>query len=215
MAEIILVRHGQANSAATSEADYDRLSDLGWTQADWLGGHFRDTNAHFDHVISGDMRRHRETAKGMGVAAAQDARWNELNYWGLSHALQSHTGQGHPEDGDGFYAHALRLFDHWVAGDLPGAPETFAAFEARVLAALRAAAEPGGRSLVVTSGGVIGAILRHVLHLGTPGYVKIMTQTANTSVHRLEYLQGEFFLASFNATPHLEDPARLSSRTFY
>jgi broad specificity phosphatase PhoE len=29
MGEIILVRHGQANSTATDEAGYDRLSDLG------------------------------------------------------------------------------------------------------------------------------------------------------------------------------------------
>jgi len=37
MGEIILVRHGQANSAADNEDDYDKLSDLGHQQAKWLG----------------------------------------------------------------------------------------------------------------------------------------------------------------------------------
>jgi broad specificity phosphatase PhoE len=215
MAEIILVRHGQANSLATNEADYDRLSDLGWQQSRWLGGHLRDTNVHFDHVVRGDMRRHRETAEGIGLEATEDARWNELSYFGLSAALEAHKGIAHPQTGAGFYAHALTLFDHWIADEIPGAPEPWAAFDARIMAALRAVAEQGGRSLVVTSGGVVGAILRRVLGLETQGHVKLMTQTANTSVHRLEYLHDTFFLAEFNATPHLDSPERVASRTHY
>ena len=66
MAELILVRHGQANSHATDEASYDKLSDLGHTQARWLGEHMRATNPHFDHVITGTLRRQKETAVGMG-----------------------------------------------------------------------------------------------------------------------------------------------------
>ena len=37
MGELTLIRHGQANSGATTEEDYDRLSDLGHTQARLLG----------------------------------------------------------------------------------------------------------------------------------------------------------------------------------
>ena len=37
MGEVVLVRHGQANSGATDEESYDRLSDLGHQQARWLG----------------------------------------------------------------------------------------------------------------------------------------------------------------------------------
>jgi hypothetical protein len=61
----------------------------------------------------------------------------------------------------------------------------------------------------------VGAILRRVLGLDTQGHVKLMTQTANTSVHRLEYLHDTFFLAEFNATPHLDTPDRMASRTHY
>ena len=78
MGEIILVRHGQANSQATTEEDYDRLSDLGHVQAKWLGEWMRAHDQRFDHVVSGTMRRHRETVRGMGFEADEDARLNEL-----------------------------------------------------------------------------------------------------------------------------------------
>ena len=42
MPEITMVRHGQAKQNATSEEDYDRLSELGQTQARWVGEHFRN-----------------------------------------------------------------------------------------------------------------------------------------------------------------------------
>ena len=37
MPEITLVRHGQAKQNATSEEDYDNLSELGRMQAKWVG----------------------------------------------------------------------------------------------------------------------------------------------------------------------------------
>ena len=59
MGEIILVRHGQANSSARDEEGYDRLSDLGHQQAAWLGDYMRDREGVFYKVISGSLRRHR------------------------------------------------------------------------------------------------------------------------------------------------------------
>jgi phosphohistidine phosphatase SixA len=40
-ASLVLIRHGQANSAANDEDGYDRLSDLGHQQARWLGDWLR------------------------------------------------------------------------------------------------------------------------------------------------------------------------------
>jgi broad specificity phosphatase PhoE len=215
MSEIILVRHGQANSKATSEAEYDRLSDLGWQQARWLGDHLRATNSHFDRVVAGDMRRHLETAEGAGVVPQVDARWNELSYFGLSAALQAETGLPHPEQGAGFVDHAHILFDRWTGGGLPDGPETWAGFEGRVLGALGDLAQAGGSTLVVTSAGVIAAVMRHVMGLQTAAQVRLLAQIANTSIHRLEYLRQDFYVAEFNATPHVDAPDRRTSRTFY
>ncbi len=41
MSHITPIRHGQANTGARTEADYDRLSPLGHQQAAWLGDHLR------------------------------------------------------------------------------------------------------------------------------------------------------------------------------
>ena len=88
MSEIILVRHGQANSHATDEASYDRLSDLGRAQAGWLGAHLRATNPHFDRVLTGTLTRQADTARAMGYdITVQDPRLNELSYFALAHAL--------------------------------------------------------------------------------------------------------------------------------
>ena len=66
MGEIILVRHGQANSAADNEADYDRLSDLGRQQARWLGAWMAEHDWNFDHILSGTLNRQRDTSLEMG-----------------------------------------------------------------------------------------------------------------------------------------------------
>jgi len=66
MGEIILVRHGQANSGARDEESYDKLSELGHQQAGWLGDYLRDREKPFDKIISGSLRRHKETATGIG-----------------------------------------------------------------------------------------------------------------------------------------------------
>lgn len=77
MGTITLVRHGQANSAAKTEADYDRLSPLGHQQASWLGDWMTQRGEAFDLVLSGSLRRHIETAEGMGHKAPEvDTRLN-------------------------------------------------------------------------------------------------------------------------------------------
>ena len=215
MAEIVLVRHGQANSGAIDESSYDQLSDLGHRQARLLGAHMVATNPHFDHVICGDMRRHKETAREMGYAPRLDRRWNELDYFSLSRALEAKTGLPYPGGGGGFFTHLDYVFSHWRANSLDGVPETYAAFETRVVEALHAVAHQGGRSLVVTSAGVIAIVVTYVLGLGHTGQIKIIFQTSNTSVHRIEWVQNTFYIAEFGTTPHLDQPDRWGSRTFY
>ncbi|MEM7685167.1 MAG: phosphoglycerate mutase family protein [Pseudomonadota bacterium] len=73
--ELWLVRHGQA---AFASDDYDRLTDLGWQQARWLGEHLRGMEVGFDRIASGTLRRQRETAEavsgGFGCRASSRSR---------------------------------------------------------------------------------------------------------------------------------------------
>ena len=215
MAEIILVRHGQANAQATDDAGYDRLSDLGRQQAGWLGEHMRATNPHFDRVLTGTLNRQADTARAMGYEiTAQDPRLNELSYFALAHALEDQHGIPAPRDATEFAIHLPQVIDHWTRDRLDGIPERFSGFAARITEALEEACHTPGRTLIVTSGGVIGMTLRHILGLENGGMAKIMLQIMNSSVHRLEFVHDMLMLGAFNATPHLDLPDRAHARTF-
>lgn len=216
MAEIVLVRHGQANSQAKDEASYDRLSETGHLQARWLGEYFSQTNPHFDHVVIGGMQRHRETASGLRNTPTEiDPRWNEVDYFALSRAMEKKTGDPHPADHAAFPAHVSRMFQLWQEEQLDDAPETYEGFRTRVMAGFEHVASRGGRSLVVTSTGVIGMVMKHVLDLNHSGHMKVVIQTANTSIHRIERLHGQDYVAEYGATPHLDTPERKLKRTHY
>ncbi|MEM6277015.1 MAG: histidine phosphatase family protein [Pseudomonadota bacterium] len=214
MGEIILVRHGQANSEATDEESYDRLSSLGHQQAAWLGAFFRDHEIAFDLVLSGTLSRHQETAASMGFTPARlDPRLNELDYFNLSDALEAARGVPRPT-GEGFAAHIPQVMEAWHAAEIQG-QESFAAFESRIQAVLKEAEQPGKRVLCVTSGGVIGMALRHLLGLDPRRMAHILLPIFNTSIHRVAVRPEGAMLAGFNATPHLDAPDRLYARTNY
>ena len=211
MGEIILVRHGQANSAARTEEDYDRLSPLGWEQARLLGQWMEAHAYAFDHILSGTLRRHRETAEGMGIAAEEDARLNEIDYYRLSHSLRDRHGEPLPTN-DTYPDHMPKVFAAWAKAEIEGA-EPYEAFEDRIAALLTEAAIPGRRLLCVTSGGVIGMVLRQLLELDLMKMSRVMLPIWNTSMHRLHVREGETMLSGYNAIPHLEGEAHAASRT--
>lgn len=213
MGEILLVRHGQANNKATTEVDYDRLSDLGHIQAEWLGEWLRAHGRSFDHIVSGTLTRHRQTVGAMGYDADEDARLNELDYYTLTDALHRLKGEPWPT-GEDFVDHMPKVFAAWKAAEIEGA-EPYHAFEDRVAELLADAAQPGRQVLCITSGGVIGMVLRHLLDLDLMKMSRVMLPIWNTSLHRLHVREGETILAGFNAIPHLETPDRAHARTQY
>lgn len=214
MGEIILVRHGQANSAATDEESYDRLSDLGHQQARWLGEYLRDRENSFDKVISGSLRRHRETAAGIGYAdPVIDPRLNEMDYFNLGRALEDVHDVPFPSPED-FAAHVPQVMNAWHNAEIQGV-ESFASFEARVTSVLQEAAKPGTRVLCVTSGGVIGMIIRHLLNLDPTRMAHVLLPIMNSSIHRIHVIAQGPILASFNAVPHLDYNDRIYAKTHY
>ncbi len=214
VSEIILVRHGQANSHATDEASYDRLSDLGRQQSRWLGDYLRSTNPHFDRVLTGSLKRQADTAVEMGYSLdQQDPRFDELRYFPMAQALEAEHAIPMPRSPQAYAAHLPQLLDHWERDAIRAAPERFSAFETRISTSLEELCNLPGRTLVVTSGGVIGMMLRRALGLRNGSTAKVMLQIMNSSLHRLEYVHGNLMLGAFNATPHLDLPDRAHART--
>lgn len=213
MGELYLVRHGQANSGATSEEDYDRLSPLGHRQAGLLGDWMRTHEAPFDLVVSGTMRRHLETANGMGYAPQNtDARLNEMEYFALARDMELHHSIAKPQSEEEFAVHMPQTLRAWEKATINGA-EPFATFEQRIHSALAEAAKPGKRVLCVTSGGVISMVMRGALGLSTDQMAHVLLPIYNSSLHKFRVRPDGTFLMAFNAIPHLDPPALSDHRT--
>lgn len=214
MSYITLVRHGQANTAARDEKDYDKLSDLGHQQARWLGGHLRDTRAFYTRVYCGTLTRHLETTASMGLTdPVRDARLNEVEYFTLAHLYHAQHGVPVPTDREGFVDHLPKTFLAWANGDISGAPETFEQFETRVADALRDINTEDGPAIVVTSGGLISMVVRQAMGLDIPSMARVALAIMNTSVHRLHPIGAQLTPVLFNAVPHLETPDRQYAQT--
>lgn len=215
MSHITLIRHGQANSAATTEEDYDRLSPLGHQQAAWLGAHMRDTGQHHMRLYTGTLRRHVETAAGMdtGLEPIVDARLNELEYYNLAQALQAEHGVPIPADQMDFATHLPQVFAAWSEDRIEGAPERFAHFESRVRDAIHDISQGEGPALVVTSGGLISMVMRLLLKLDIDAMAHVALGIMNTSMHRLFPVGGRMTPVMFNAIPHLEPTDRHHAQT--
>ena len=223
MAELILVRHGQASFGAE---DYDKLSELGWRQSRWLGEYFAERGATFDRIVRGSLRRHAETlagiAEGMGrpLPDGEDARLNEYD----SHALLGAHLKGRPLPAGGDRRAHFRILREamyaWTDGTLEGAPagyphEPFAEFRGRVLGALADLRDGAAkRVLVVSSGGPISTILAEVLGMPLRGVVDLNLQTRNTGVTELQAGATRIHCVSFNNVPHLDRPGRADALTY-
>jgi broad specificity phosphatase PhoE len=219
MAELVLVRHGQASFGAD---DYDKLSELGWRQSRWLGEYFAARGASFDRVVRGSLRRHAETLagieEGMGGAlgAGADPRLNEYD----SHALLSAHLKGKPLPESGDRREHFRILREamyaWTDGTLSGSPhEPFSAFRGRVLAALgELRSGAAKRVLVVSSGGPISTMLADVLGMPLRGVVDLNLQTRNTGISELQAGARRIHCVSFNNVPHLDRPDRAGALTY-
>ncbi|WP_037313573.1 histidine phosphatase family protein [Ruegeria halocynthiae] len=214
MSHITLVRHGQANTGARDEANYDKLSELGHQQARWLGAHLQDTRAHHPRVYCGTLIRHAETAASMGLPEpVRDPRLNEIEYFTLAKLFEEQHGVAVPADREGFVEHLPRTFAAWASGKIKDTPETFEQFESRVQNALRDIGTEGGPAIVVTSGALISMVVRQAMGLDISSMARVALAIMNTSMHRLRPIGTQLSPVLFNAVPHLEAPDRQFAQT--
>ncbi|MGF6696919.1 broad specificity phosphatase PhoE [Paraburkholderia sp. MM5496-R1] len=213
MAELYLVRHGQASFGAEN---YDELSSSGFAQSRWLGEYFAQSHLSFDRVVTGTMRRHAQTADalltamgGQPVEIVQDAGLNEYNF----HALFSALGESGPASGPvaessmkHFYKGLRQVLQLWSEDKLPGRiPETWGEFQARVEHARLAIQRSGGkRVLVVSSGGPIAVFTQQILNAPAAAAIALNMQIRNSSVSQYVFNDSAMSLVTFNALPHLE-----------
>jgi broad specificity phosphatase PhoE len=221
MAELVLVRHAQA---AFGTHDYDRLTGLGHRQAGWLGEYFAERALGFDRVVTGTLRRHRETLEGIARALPGLPPAETLAGLDEYHAdvlLEAHlAGRGlplpeHAADRRGHFRILRDALYAWVDGSLaPARHPSFAEFDAGVRQALEAARHGAERVLVVSSGGPISTAIGAVLGVAPRTVVDLNLQTRNTGLSELRAGAQRAHCVSFNAVPHLERADRREAITY-
>jgi broad specificity phosphatase PhoE len=234
MSVLTLVRHAQASLFADN---YDVLSPLGETQAQLLGEFWARRQIDFDEVYCGPRARQKQTAEIVDSAYTQAGRtWPEpvvlpeLDEYDLGSLLRKlapdlarqdatfavllesfRRDENSPDRARSFWKMFEALTSHWATAPGPVAGlEGYPAFRNRVERGLRIIMEKPGtgrRVAVFTSGGVIGTAVRLALAAPDRTAMEVNWRVRNCSLTEFVFTTGRFSLDSFNALPHLEDPA--------
>ncbi len=224
MAELFLVRHGQASFRSDN---YDKLSPLGHQQAEWLGEYFHDRGHEFDTILIGELVRHRETAEGIarGLQLKEPdfsvfPGLNEFDFHGLLDAyITQYPDEALPADApaSAFYKLLKKSMQRWHEGELTGQlPETWENFEDRVQRVMTHIQHNlhGQKVLAVSSGGAIAMALRQILQAPNQTVIELNLQIKNTALAHCFFNPKALRMTSFNHTPHMDSKGRSDSITF-
>jgi len=220
MGAIYLIRHGQASFG---RSDYDELSATGHEQGRVLGAALKARIPQVDAVVSGGMKRHRQTAaaclEAMGLPPdlQETAGFREYDHDEIITRYEPRFAEPEvlmqelaktPEPRRAFQAMFGQAMERWIGGrhDADYA-ESWSVFHRRCIAALDAliASLGGSRTaLVFTSGGVISAICRELLDLPDLGAYRMNLTLANCGVTKIIYSERARYLSTLNEHAHFE-----------
>ncbi|VTU38065.1 bifunctional RNase H/acid phosphatase [Variovorax sp. PBL-E5] len=216
MGILYLVRHGQASFGAS---DYDNLSELGHRQSRRLGEYWRERGMTFDAVITGTLKRHRQTwegiAEGLGLADREVLGWPGLNEYDAEAVIATiHPEQLPKPDSPEKYRHHFRLLREglgaWMRGKTaPAGMPSYLDFLAGVTTALDhvRGKHHGARVLVVSSGGPISTAVGHVLGTSPETTIELNLRIRNTAITEFAFTPKRHMLVTYNTLPHLDGPA--------
>lgn len=214
MGTLYLVRHGQASFGSD---DYDRLSELGHRQSVRLGEYFAHKGLHFDALIAGSLRRHKETLAGIlrGMnRAGEHLTWEGLNEYDSEAVIATvHPDKLDKPSSPEMYRHHFRLLrnglSQWMAGAAsPRGMPSYRDFIAGVVGALDhvRANHVGQKVLIVSSGGPIATAVGQVLGTPPETTIELNLRIRNTAITEFLFTARRHMLVSYNAVPHLDHP---------
>ena len=220
MGVIYVVRHGQA---AFGTDHYDRLTEIGFTQARLLGAYFARRNIRFDAVFTGTLRRQTETAQGIfeghaelgsqaspEIFAALDEYKPEAVMMALTGSFPAPAAAAARRDPVVVREHFRILREALLAWaedrTSPEGMPPWKAFQDGAVAALIEARQrfPDGHVLIVSSGGPIAAIVAGALNAPPASAVEMNLRIRNSSLTEFASTPRRHHLVSFNGLPHLD-----------
>jgi broad specificity phosphatase PhoE len=239
VSRLLLVRHGQASFL---DADYDKLSALGETQARLLGEFWAGRAVKFDFAATGPLTRQKHTARIVAEAYRRAgaafpepvaaAEFNECDAEGvIRQALpglletsqrarelqQAFLSAKTPEQRSKTFQRVVEeVMAGWVSGLLAvDGVESWAEFSARVnrgVSQFIARCGRGTTAAIFTSGGPIAVALERALNLAPLDTLRVMWMSRNCSYSEFLFSGARFTLSAFNASPHLGEEALVTYR---
>ncbi|WP_048439515.1 histidine phosphatase family protein [Caenimonas sp. SL110] len=214
MGTLYLVRHGQASFGAQ---DYDQLSDLGRRQSVRLGEYFANKGLHFDALIAGTLKRHKQTLAGILEGMNHEGEhlsWEGLNEYDSEAVIATvHPHKLEKPTSPEMYRHHFRLLRdglaQWMAGVVsPRGMPSYPQFVTGVSSALDhvRANHHGKNVLIVSSGGPISTAVGQVLGTSAETTIDLNMRIRNTSVTEFAFTPKRHMLVSYNAVAHLDGP---------
>lgn len=214
MPVVYFVRHGQASFGA---ADYDVLSELGREQAAATGVELARRGPRDPVIVSGSLKRQRETAQIIAKAGGfdgerrEDPRWNEYDPDLIVGRYSAESADFHGRDTQRILDGALR---GWISDGEPAdvAGETWAEFAGRTRAAMAeipAGLGAGRDVVVVSSGGVLAAVAGGLLQVPAAGVVSLNRVAVNAAITTFSIGRSGTNLLSYNDHAHLLADRRL------
>ncbi|MEM9385716.1 MAG: histidine phosphatase family protein [Pseudomonadota bacterium] len=232
MADLILVRHGQASF---NTADYDRLSPLGTQQAEALAQFWLSRDIAFDEVVTGTLARQQQTERTFarvyakaGLAWPTPSELSGLDEFPAEKVVRKLTpelclrdrevrrlyrryARGGDDADEALMGLVMRVCEYWARGSVatpvsPSWPQFRQQVE-DVLGALRERTALGRRVLAVTSGGVISVAMHLVSGDSLEEAIAHnwnIPNASRTAFCRAEQA-GELLLTERAAVDHLED----------
>ena len=221
MADLLIIRHGQASFGADN---YDQLSTLGQRQADLTGEFLSQSGVHFSAAFSGDLSRQRETGERI-LAQLEDApslvidpRLNEVQTDEQMAVMTPLLCEQDPrfatlmadmnKDSKSFQKIIETVFNYWVSPNCQVAGiQSWQDYSAGVVSAFesaRASAESGSTTAIFTSGGTIATLVGHVLGLSADRVYEFYEPVFNCSITRLIFNARKCSLSTFNDVSHLQ-----------
>lgn len=229
MANIYLIRHGQASFGA---ANYDQLSSRGEQQSQMLGQWLKRCDITPDQVVVGALQRHAQTARAclaefdepacLETNWIEDARFNEYDHEDMiacaypqlasPDAMARELSQAsRPQKR--FQEIFVDSFRRWMSGEHDADyKEAWPVFSRRVKAALdeaitQASAADARSCFVFSSGGAISCLIAELMKMDPSQMAALNSSVVNSSMSQLLYSTragNRMSVGYFNAHPHLE-----------
>ncbi len=203
MTHIYLIRHGQASFGAQN---YDRLSDIGKSQARQVGCYFKQLSQNFDRIVHGDMQRQKVTAELMAESMGftgqlvVNSALNEFASERVVHhyrpkflenneTFNQQLSEQAPWGADSRHFEVIfkALMRLWQ-DDLDCPFESWSQFRHRVMGAFKQQALIGKQAkklALVTSGGFISVVIQALLELKNTSQIDVNLAINNASVTEL------------------------------